>query len=168
MQTELLFLVAEIGAAFAGFATLVAVVSDRSGRSPDQVRFRFRLLQNALVSSLLTVAFAILPAVVAEQDIDPSVALRGSAGACFVILSAYIAYILPRLLRNFRAAAQPIPANFVAATLASLAIDLIFAACALGVLPTSAYYIANSGLLFIAGVAFLRFFLLLGREVDPD
>lgn len=52
MHTDLLFIVAEVGAAFTGFATLVAVISHLSGRPPVQVRLHFRLLQNELISSL--------------------------------------------------------------------------------------------------------------------
>jgi hypothetical protein len=166
VHIDLLFIVAEIGAAFAGFATLVAVVSDRLGRPPAQLRLYFRLLQNALIASLFSVAFAIVPAVVLSQGVEASVAWRASSGASFFVLASYMGYILPRLVRTFRAADQPVPLSFVANTLASAIWLLIFAACATGVFPASAYLVALTGILSVAGVAFLRFFLLLGRDTD--
>lgn len=166
MHTDLLFIVAEVGAAFAGFATLVAVISDHSGRPPEQVRLHFRMLQNALIGSLFCIAFAILPTVVERQAVEPTVAWRVSAAACSLVFGGYIAYVLPRLIRSLRAAGQSVTPSFVANTIVSGAWVLVFAACAIGALPTSSYLIALTGILCSAGIAFLRFFLLLGRESD--
>lgn len=167
MHTDLLFIVAEVGAAFAGFATLVAVISDRSGRPLVQVRLNFRLLENALIGSLFAVAFAILPTVVERQAVEPALAWRGSAVACSFAFGGYMAYVVPRLVRSLRAASQPVPLSFFVNTLLSGVWVLIFAACAIGVLPTTSYLIALTGILGSAGIAFLRFFLLLGRQSDP-
>jgi hypothetical protein len=166
LHTDLLFIVAEIGAAFAGFATLVAVISNRSERPAEQVRLHFRLLQNALTGSLLAVSFAILPAVISRQAVDPSFAWRVSASLCSLTLASYMAYVIPRLLRATRAAGQSVEAMFYVNSLMTGAWVIVFTGCAVGAFPTSSYLIALTGLLASAGVAFLRFFLLLGREVD--
>jgi peptidoglycan/LPS O-acetylase OafA/YrhL len=166
VHTDLLFIVAEIGAAFAGFATLVAVISDRSGRSEEQVRLHLRMLQNALIGSLLAVAFALLPSVISRQAVDPTVAWRSSAAFCSFALGSYIAYVMPRLLRAQRVAGRSVSMAFVLNTILSCVWVVVFAGCAVGALPTSSYLIALTGLLGSAGAAFLRFFLSLGTESD--
>ena len=164
MHTDLLFIIAEIGAAFAGFATLIAVISDRSGRRAEQVRLHFAMLQNALIGSLLAVAFAILPAVISRQAVETTLAWRGSAGLCSFVLGSYMAYVVPRLLRAMREAGQSVSVAFVVNSIASGVWLILFAGCAIGAFPTSSYLIALAGLLGSAGAAFLRFFLVLGKE----
>lgn len=56
MHSDFLFIIAEIAAAFAGFASLVAAISRREDRSSDQERLDFLTLQNVLLLSLLAVA----------------------------------------------------------------------------------------------------------------
>jgi len=166
LHDDLLFIIAEIGAAFAGFATLVAVISGRSGRPAEQVRLHIRMLQNALIGSLLAVAFAILPAVILRQAVEPTIAWRGSAALCSLALGGYMAYVMPRLIRAMRAAGQSVPVAFFVNATVSGVVVLVFAGCAVGTLPTSSYLIALAGLVGSAGAAFLRFFLELGREAD--
>ena len=161
----MLFIVAEIGAAFAGFATLVAVISDRSGRPAEEVWLHFRLLQNALTGSLLAIPFAILPTVIWRQAVDPTFAWRVSASLCSLALASYMAYVIPRLLRATRAAGQSVGATFSLNSLLTGAWAIVFAGCAVGAFPTSSYLVALTGLLGSAGMVFLRFFLFLGREV---
>jgi hypothetical protein len=166
LHDDLLFIIAEIGAALAGFATLVAVISGRSGRPSEQVRLHIRMLQNALIGSFLTVAFAILPAVILRQAVEPTVAWRASAALCSFVLGSYMAYVLPRLIRALRAAGQSAPVAFVVNSIVSGVVVIVFAGCAVGAFPTSSYLIALAGLLGSAGAAFLRFFLVLSREAD--
>jgi len=59
MHTDFLFAVAEVGATYAGFSTLVAVVAYRMGGSPIPARIYYMLLL-----SLMVVAFAFVPAVI--------------------------------------------------------------------------------------------------------
>ena len=166
MHDDLLFIIAEIGAALAGFSTLVAVVSGRSGRPAEQVRLHIRMLQNALIGSLLAIAFAILPAVILRQAVEPTVAWRGSAALCSLVLGSYMAYVLPRLIRETRTAGQSVPLAFIVNSIASGVEVLVFAGCAVGAFPTPSYFIALAGLLGSAGAAFLRFFLVISREAD--
>jgi peptidoglycan/LPS O-acetylase OafA/YrhL len=162
----LLFIIAEIGAAFAGFSSLVAGVSRRSGDTPERVRLIFKSLQNALIASLLAVAFALLPSIVVRQSVEPGVAWRASAAACSLILGLYIARALRRLLGAYHDSGESVPRGFIVNTAVSIGCVFIFAACAVGILPTSSYLVALAGILYSAGVAFLRFFVSMGQFED--
>ena len=59
MHTDFLFAVAEVGATYAGFSTLVAVVAYRMGGGPIPARIYYMLLH-----SLMVVSFAFVPAVI--------------------------------------------------------------------------------------------------------
>ena len=163
MHTDFLFIVAEIAAAFAGFTTLVAAISRRQDDTPEQGQLAFGTLQNALVLSLFTVAFALIPSVIERQGVTPSVAWRGSATAAAATIAPYIAYVLRSLVSAYRAANQRAPLTFVANMAVGFASLFTFALCAAGTLPTSSYLLALSALLYLAGFAFVRFFVTIGR-----
>ena len=166
MHSDLLFIIAEIGAAFAGFSSLVAAISRRSDDGPERVQLIFKSLHNALMASLIVVAFALLPSIVIRQSVEPEVAWRSSAAACSLLFSLYIASALRRLLGAYRASGEAVPRGFMFNTAASIGCVLIFAACAVGVFPTSSYLVALAGILYCAGVAFLRFFVSMGQFDD--
>ncbi len=87
MQSEFLFTVAEVAVAFAGFAGLIVAISGRQGRSAAEVRLDLVLLTNVLSTSLVAVAFALIPATFLGMGMEPGDAWRGSAFLCAVGLA---------------------------------------------------------------------------------
>jgi hypothetical protein len=71
VHTEFLFIVAEVPVAFAGFAGLVFAISGRRDQEPEQTRLQFELLRNVLGTSLLVIAFALIPPMIGDIGAPP-------------------------------------------------------------------------------------------------
>ncbi len=77
-DAEFLFIVAEVAVAFAGFASIVAVLGQRSTR--DHPLLDASRLRGLLECSLVVVAFSLFPYVATRFFVDDSVAWRLSSG----------------------------------------------------------------------------------------
>ena len=166
MHADFLFIVAEIAAAFAGFASLVAALSKRGNRSPEQERLDFLTLQNVLLLSLLAVAFALLPNLLERQNLSPAVAWRSSAAAFALGVGSYCAYILRQIPGRYRELRQKVPFSFRLNAGILLLCLVAQGFCAAGAAPLSAYLLGLSALLYNAGFGFVRLFVSL-RPQSP-
>jgi hypothetical protein len=159
VHEDFLFIVAEIAAAFAGFASLVAAISRRADRTLVEQRLDFGTLQNVLMLSLLTVAFALLPNLLERQDLDTALAWRASAAAFAVVVGIYATYVLKELPGVYRDLGKRVPPTFrvnAGLLLAGLILDVF---CVFGALPLSIYLLGLAALLYNAGFGFVRLFV---------
>jgi hypothetical protein len=165
VHTDFLFIVAEIAAAFAGFASLAAAIATRQEQTLDQARLDFRTLQNVLVLSLLTIAFSLVPSAIARQGIEAPTAWRVCAAAFCVAKASYLAYFLPQILTAYRSLGRRAPISFVANACLAAGSCIVLGACAAGMLPPSSYLLSLIVLLYLAGFGFIRFFISMGRSL---
>jgi hypothetical protein len=163
VQSEFLFTVAEVAVAFAGFAGLIVAISGRQGRSAAEVRLDLVLLANVLSASLMTVAFAFIPATLLGMDVEPSIAWRGSAFLYAVSLAVYSARALPGQVASYRAAGRSVPLTFRMNSGLVMVAIVSQGLCAAGVLPTLVYLPSLLLLLYVSGVSFVRVFLSVVR-----
>jgi hypothetical protein len=165
---DFLYTVAEVAVAFAGFAGLVTVLTQRLGESQrefDIVRFR-----DMLLLSLIAGAFALFPTLPASFGASEPTTWRVSS-ALFV--AAWAAFALQGLLAGFRlsrSGARPFSrplfwsnlAVHAAAMIALLfvVIDAEFVAD----VRSALYLAAIFAMLYLAGAYFLALFMTLARE----
>ena len=166
-QDDLLFTLAEVAVAFAGFAGLVTILSRRDGRSAAQAAIDLGNLQSVLGASLVVVTFALLPPVLSQMGMGPTLTSRSSAGTFFVVAGSYLAWSIPNARARYKAANQIVPWTLTVNFGLSGALVLILALCALSILPQSYYLGALASYLYFAGSAFVRVFVALGRDA-PD
>ena len=161
MHADFLFIIAEIGAAFAGFASLVAAISRRGDRSADQERLDFGTLQNVLLLSLQAIAFALLPNLLERLTGSESTAWRVAATCYAPVIAGYVAYTLGRLPRTYGHVGRQVPATFwlnAALIIATVVIQVLVATASV---PAVAYLAGISVLLYCAGFGFVRLFVSL-------
>jgi len=82
-ETDLLFVIAEVGVALAGFSAVIGVLGSRRGTSDTRVDAL--RLQVMLESSLIVVAAAIIPSLLAHLGIEPRTSWR-IASALFLLV----------------------------------------------------------------------------------
>ncbi len=102
-NTETLLALAEICAAFAGFAALVSVLRRGSDRLPDAVHDLLRL-RLVISSSVAGVAAALIPVGIAGYGIDPGLSWRIAAFVFLICDGGIIA--------SFVRAYQPVQGDF--------------------------------------------------------
>lgn len=86
-ESDFLFTVAEIAAAFAGFSTLIVVVSERlSGTRGETVAYRLRLM---LILCLITILFCLFPYLPIRFGLSSSAAWQVSSGAFGIVWFGY-------------------------------------------------------------------------------
>lgn len=97
IDPEFLYAVAQVGATYAGFSTLVAVVAHRrdTGRIPG-------LIYYMLLLSIIVVAFSFVPAVVQNYGATESVSWKVSSALYGLVWSAYWINALITLKSRFR------------------------------------------------------------------
>jgi hypothetical protein len=93
-QLDALFVIAELAVAFAGFASIVAILGRRAGR--DDPELDGSRIRSMLDTSLLVVAFALIPLLPLEAGLSDQASWRLSAAA-FAISGALL---LVRMLRE--------------------------------------------------------------------
>jgi hypothetical protein len=164
VQSEFLFTVAEIAVAFAGFAGLIIAISGRQGRSEAEVQLDLVMLKNVLATSLMAIAFALIPAALLGMGVEPSVAWRGSAFLYAVGLAVYMARAFPRQIASYRAAGRSLPVTYQLNSGLVVVAIVSQGLCAAGVLPTSVYLPSLLFLLYVSGVSFVRVFLSVARD----
>jgi hypothetical protein len=159
MQNGNLFLtIAEVAVAFAGFASIVSVLGERRSDVPNHVNaVRMR---GMILSSLLAVAFSLLPFLLYSYGLDGANLWRTSSGILFLPTAAF-AFSLVRRIRALRPRTgqrSNLRRWFFYLPLVTFAATLF--ACALNVLggwsakAVAIYLTSVALLLFISGLAF--------------
>jgi len=96
IDPEFLYAVAQVGATYAGFSTLVAVVAYRRDMGPIPSRIYFMLLL-----SIMVVAFSFVPAVVQNYGATESEAWKVASGMYGLVWGAYWINALVSLRSRF-------------------------------------------------------------------
>lgn len=164
---DFLFTVAEVAVAFAGFAGLVTVLTQRLGKTErefDIVRFR-----DMLLLSLIAAAFSLLPTLPLAFGASDETTWRLSA---LLFLLAWSAFGLQGLVAGFRLSragtrpfSQPLFwSNLVIHVPAMIALLLVAVDATLvqDVRP-AVYLAALFAMLYLAGAYFLALFIALAR-----
>jgi hypothetical protein len=164
---DFLYTVAEVAVAFAGFAGLVTVLTQRlaeSQREFDVVRFR-----DMLLLSFITGAFALFPTLPASFGVDEETTWRVSSA---LFLSAWTAFGLQGLFAGFRlsrSGTRPFSrplfwSNLAVHIPAMIALLLVVLDADFVADVRSAIYLAAIfAMLYLAGAYFLALFVSLAR-----
>jgi hypothetical protein len=163
-DAEYLFTIAEVAAAFAGFAGLVTVVAQRG--SPRDLTVALNLLRNMLLVALLVVLASLAPHVVLRLGISPGTAWRVAGGAFFLGWLAYIVVAAPAAYRHVR----DVDRREGLFWYPHLALHLVAGGCLLATAieissgkGPGLYSLALYILLYMAAYLLLRLFLMLVR-----
>ncbi len=100
-DSDVLLTIAEVAVAFAGFSSLVGILGQRS--SLDDPRVLGVRMRAMLLSSLIVVAFAILPVVMARYGATAEVLWRSLSLVLLVVIGAFLAWVV----LQFRALGRP-------------------------------------------------------------
>jgi hypothetical protein len=157
---DFLFTVAEVAAAFAGFAGLVTVVARGSGSAPEH---HVNLLRNMLLLALLIVLASLAPHVCARVGLSESSAWRVAGGGFLVGWAAYVVHSVPIAYRYVRDV-NPREGRLWYPHLAlHVATGLSLVAVATGLGNSGLYSLALFIVLYMAAYLLLRLFLALAR-----
>jgi hypothetical protein len=165
-EEDLLYTLAEIAIAIAGFSGLVTILSRRDGRSADQAALDLQSLQGVLGASLTVVAFSVLPGALVHMGLSPATAWRGSSAAFSLGAGAYLLWSTPRYRAKYAAAGQPNPRTLRLHIVLAAGVVLALAASALSFLPKAVHVIGLLAYLYMAAYSFIRVFSSLGR-IEP-
>ena len=166
-EAELLFIIAEIAVAFAGFASIVSVLGRRDSR--DDRRLDAFRLRTMLMASLCAVGFALFPLLPAEFGVSRVLVWRISA--CAVLLTGGI--LLPEWWLRYRELNRQglRESGFIVYVCLALELGMTIPILlvALGFFPQLAFPFYLAALFFFLLVAGLYFFrvvtsLLVGRD----
>ncbi len=86
-ESDVLMTIAEVAVAFAGFASLVGVLGQRS--SADDPRVIGLRMRGMLLSSLMVVAFSIFPILLTRYGASPDLTWKASSLALFAVTACY-------------------------------------------------------------------------------
>ena len=161
MHADLLFVMAEIAAAFAGFSSLVAAIARRDSNDRDQLEFDFRTLRNVLLLSLQAIAYALLPTVIEGQGVSSELSFRLSACVFFLAGGPYLAFTLRQIPNAYSRLSRTVPLSFWINAGAVIIAVGAQAFVGLGLLPIHTYLIALALFLYCAGFGFVRLFVSL-------
>ena len=160
--SENLFVIAQIAVAFAGFASLVAVIGHRRGH--DDPSWDAARLEGMLRLSLFTGAFALLPFIPYQAGLSQMTTWRLCAGLFAASGVGTMLYTIKRLRRvpNIRIATRW---GLFWMTLSILA-QAVLAAASIGWIPkpAAAYLFGLYTYLVITGLIFLRLIKSLSAE----
>ena len=172
VESEILLTIAEVAVAFAGFASLVGVLGQRSSRAdPRVLGTRMRAM---ILFSLLAVAFSLVPFVLYRYELDESSVWRFSSGLFllgFLAVGVWLARAVTRL-RGLDLPIRPV-APFIGAVLfvsvttgtILLALNTVFVAPRL--MP--AVYLTSLGVcLFLSGLPFSLIVFSFLPRIDSD
>jgi hypothetical protein len=167
-ESDLLFTVAEVAVAFAGFSGLVTVVSARlrAGSTGDVER---HMLYSMLLLSMLTIAFALFPYLPLRLGAADAASWQISSGAFFFAWLAYFVTSVIRGLRVTRAAGVAWPGRPLAAfnQVVHIAAGLSLGGGAIGLWgsATAGIYLCSlAAMLYMAGCVFVLLFTRLVRS----
>ena len=132
----------------------MAAIARRSDRSSKQEQLDFFTLQNVLLLSLLTIAFALLPNLLERQLEAATTAWRVSAGVYIGAIGTYVAFTLNLFPGVYREVGRKIPNSFLMNAVLLILGLLTQALIAFGAAPPSAYLLSLASLLYCAGFGF--------------
>lgn len=162
-EEDLLYTLAEVAIAVAGFSGIVTALSSRDGRSAEQAALDFQILQGVLMASLLVVGFSVLPGALVHMGVSVRAAWRVSSSIFFLVAGAYYAWSVPRHVAAYLSADLRVPWSLkfhIALTAAAL---LALAASAMSFLPQYAHIAGLLAYLYMAAYSFVRVFLSIGH-----
>ncbi len=151
---ELLFTIAEVAVAFAGFASIVGILGRRSASSPDQLAAL--RMGKMLVHSLTVVAFSLVPHLLHSYGIDGEVVWRASSGF-WLIVSGFVGVSIAVRVRALVSASDYRDRTGIAALGVVLADTGLSLANVLGLteqIAAALYLTALTLRLFLSGLAF--------------
>lgn len=157
-NTETLLSMAEIAAAFAGFAALVSILRRRSGNSGEATHDLLRL-RLVISSSVAGVAAALIPVGIAGYGFDPQLTWRVSALVFLLVDNGIIA----AFLSDYRPVRGTFPPDLLAVVLVTC-LEVVEQGSLLAVLlglpfgnPSALYVTALIANVCQAGFIFVRF-----------
>jgi hypothetical protein len=162
---DLLFTIAEVGVALAGFAGLVTVLAARGRRSAERAALDLVFLHTVLATSLSVVAFALLPPSLVDMGMEAGAASRACASMFLVASVGYGSWAGPRARSAYRAAGERPPWTWHANIALAVIQWVVLALCALGIVPSSFYLGALLFFLYLSGSSFFRVFMSVGRTM---
>ncbi len=154
-ESDVLLTIAEVAVAFAGFASLVGVLGQRSSADdPRVIGLRMRAM---LLSSLMVVAFSIFPIILTRYGASPDLTWRTSSLALFAVMACYYVWFWA-ILRGLRRSDIPLTrfqTRVIVPTLFLTMLCLVALLLVNSFLATPAVYLTALGLLlFQSGFAF--------------
>lgn len=104
-ESEILLTVAEVAVAFAGFASLVSILG--RGTSADNPRVLSLRMRAMLLTSLLVVAFSLIPVILDSYGASPRLAWTASSLALLLATLAYYRWLQRAIVTIGRAGLTP-------------------------------------------------------------
>ncbi len=150
---DLLLTIAEVAVAFAGFASIVGILGQRSASSPPRVNaLRMRIM---LLHSLILVAFSLVPHLLHSYGLQDEMVWRASSALYLIVMPIVTLLLLPRI-RALRSEGYTGRAGYVAYTILSLEAILSLAnVLGLTQQAAAAIYLTVLALrMFLSGLAF--------------
>ena len=163
-EEDLLYTLAEIAIAVAGFSGIVTALSSRNGRSAEQSALDFQILQGVLMASLLVVGFSVLPGALVHMGSGVRAAWRVSSSIFFLVAGAYFMWTTPRHVASYMSADLPVPWSLKFHIVLTGTVLLALAASAMSFLPQHAHIAGLLVYLYMAAYSFVRVFLSIGRK----
>ena len=126
------------------------------------------LLANVLGQSLISIAFALIPAALARMGFDSDTVFRAPAFAYILAQAGYMALWMPRGIDAYRALQRPLPRTLKLNTILMVVQLIILALCASGTIASSSYLAALLLSLYFSGSSFVRVFVSIGKNVKTN
>lgn len=171
-QADVLLTIAEVAVAFAGFASLLGLLGQRSSR--DDPRVLGARMRAMIFFSLGAVAFAMLPLILASYGLTEATVWRTGSVlllAAFIGIAWWVARMMPALRRSV-GQRQRLVRFYAVVLIVSIGVGICVALLnSLGLLSTlaAAIYLTALGImLFLAGFAFLLIVFSFLPRPDED
>ncbi len=167
-DADLLLTIAEVAVAFAGFASLVSILGQRSAR--DDFRVSSVRMRAMVLYSLLVVAFALFPFVFNRYGLSDEAVWRVSSALFAIAVAAVEVWLIRRVMRLHALSHRTLPVLVIVIPTLSLAgLTLLANATIVPSSLTAAVYLTGLGLLlFLAGLVFALILFSFLARVDSD
>lgn len=169
---ELLLTIAEVAVAFAGFASLVGILGQRSSR--DDTRVLGVRMRAMILFSLLAMAFSLLPSILDRFGLSDAAVWRTSSSVFLVCLLLVFLWLAPTLARlrlvrqnrpRVRFVILPLLFTGLVTALGALIADVLLLAPAA---VAALYALALFALLLLASLAFALILFSFLPDVDSQ
>lgn len=175
-ESDFLLTIAEVAVTFAGFASLVGVLGQRtSADDPRVIGVRMRAM---LLSSLLVVAFSIVPILLDRYGAGPDLVWRGSTLILLAATASFYAWFVPSLqalgrahipMTRYQSRVVMPTLTLVLVSLTTILVLNLFLAAPAGYLTALALLLFQSGFAFCLIVfSFLPRVEAMGNGVGRD
>ncbi len=153
-DSDLLLTIAEVAVAFAGFASLVSILGQRS--SQDDLRVSSVRMRAMVLYSLLVVAFSLSPFVFNRYGLQDETVWRVSSALFAIAVVAVEVWLIRQVIRLHALSKRSRPVLvIVIPTLSVASVTLLANATIVPSSLTAAVYLTGLGLLlFLAGLVF--------------